>query len=153
MIIRVLCGWLTAQVLPCVLVCLQMHCKKGCAISADLLFLPPLMIFLPSSSPGCGQQNRGELSPISGDDPCWLWCWWLIWWKIKLRDQQSSRHQGPCCPVPCLTLVPLLNAPLKMTNALIYYFPRLETGACAPEALCLPQFISWPQLEQSFVMC
>lgn len=60
-------------VIVCVRFCLCLHCKGGCATAAALLFLTPLVLFLPSFPHRVWTADRDILlcaAPVFGDD---LW--------------------------------------------------------------------------------
>lgn len=128
-----MCYHLSPFVSPCVCVCV-------CFVRKDVLQqqhycsqLASYSSFLPSFSLGCGQQTETapSCSPfvevtrggVRDDD------WWVKNRTGGYKTPTSQPAPGAMlrCATRCLTSVPLLTTPLKMTNALVCCFPRLAT--------------------------
>lgn len=113
-IIKVLCGWVTAHVLLLcgLFVCVQ--CGAGCATAAAVaataasLFQPSLILFLPSFLASISLRvwtaNRDRLlcaAPVFGDDPRSHRWWRVAWWQIRPGGYKRPKQPAPrgtlCC--------------------------------------------------------
>lgn len=126
-----LCRWTTANGCAIMWLFVCVYCDGGCVTAEALLFHAPLCSsFLPFFPPGWGQQ----IGTVFLNRPMWRWPVEAGGWKIRLQGyKRPTKQPAPgamlCCAMLCLTFVPLLTTPLKMTNAPINCFPRLATAA------------------------